>query len=54
MEAKTNYRGLGRRKSSTARVLLMLGQGKFTINQKPVKEYLKSPLLIKTLCNLLP
>ncbi|WP_127943037.1 30S ribosomal protein S9 [Mycoplasma sp. ATU-Cv-703] len=47
MEAKTNYRGLGRRKSSTARVLLILGQGKFTINQKPVEEYLKSPLLIK-------
>jgi small subunit ribosomal protein S9 len=38
--AKDNYfYGLGRRKSSTARVRLMSGKGEITINGKPAGEY---------------
>ena len=33
------YRGTGRRKSSTARVLLQSGNGTITINKKPIDEY---------------
>jgi small subunit ribosomal protein S9 len=33
------YEGIGRRKESTARVRLMSGTGKFTVNEKPVEEY---------------
>ena len=31
--------GLGRRKSSVARVRVRAGSGKFTVNQKPMDEY---------------
>ncbi|MGL4251966.1 MAG: 30S ribosomal protein S9 [Metamycoplasmataceae bacterium] len=41
------YRGLGRRKSSTARVIIKEGTGKFTINKRESKEYLRSDILIK-------
>ncbi|MGL5205040.1 MAG: 30S ribosomal protein S9 [Metamycoplasmataceae bacterium] len=41
------YRGLGRRKSSTARVIIKEGIGKFTINKRESKEYLRSDILIK-------
>lgn len=41
------YRGLGRRKSSTARVIIKNGSGKFTINKRDSKEYLRSDILIK-------
>lgn len=34
------FYALGRRKSSTARVRLMGGKGKFIINGKPIDEYL--------------
>ncbi len=34
-----NYEGVGRRKESTARVRLMSGSGKFTVNDRPVEEY---------------
>lgn len=34
------YYALGRRKSATARVRLMNGKGNFTVNSKPVNEYL--------------
>ena len=38
--ATSNYfYGLGRRKSSTARVRLSGGKGNFTINDKPLTEY---------------
>ncbi|UWD34318.1 30S ribosomal protein S9 [Mesomycoplasma molare] len=43
----THYRGLGRRKSSTARVIIKPGQGKFIINKREAKDYLMSDLLIK-------
>ena len=33
------YEGVGRRKESTARVRLMSGSGKFTVNDRPVEEY---------------
>lgn len=33
------YYGLGRRKSSTARVRLTTGKGEITVNGKPVNEY---------------
>ena len=33
------YEGIGRRKESTARVRLMTGTGKFTVNDRPVEEY---------------
>jgi small subunit ribosomal protein S9 len=36
------FYGLGRRKSATARVRLMTGKGKITVNEKPVQEYLAS------------
>ncbi|CAC13669.1 30S RIBOSOMAL PROTEIN S9 [Mycoplasmopsis pulmonis] len=41
------FRGLGRRKSSVARVILLKGSGKFTINKREAKEYLKSDIYIK-------
>jgi len=33
------FEGIGRRKESTARVRLMTGSGKFTVNEKPLEEY---------------
>jgi small subunit ribosomal protein S9 len=33
------FEGIGRRKESTARVRLMAGTGKFTINDKPLEDY---------------
>ncbi|MBN0970802.1 30S ribosomal protein S9 [Mycoplasma phocoeninasale] len=47
MANKIRYYGLGRRKSSVARVYLLPGKGKFIINGKEAKEYLASDLLIK-------
>ncbi|MDC8901046.1 30S ribosomal protein S9 [Metamycoplasma hyosynoviae] len=41
------YYGLGRRKSSVARVYILPGSGKFTINFKEAKQYLNSDILIK-------
>ncbi|BDX52689.1 30S ribosomal protein S9 [Metamycoplasma equirhinis] len=47
MADKIRYYGLGRRKSSVARVYLLPGSGKFLINGKESKQYLNSDLLIK-------
>jgi small subunit ribosomal protein S9 len=33
------YEGVGRRKTSTARVRVMQGNGKITVNDKPCEEY---------------
>lgn len=41
------YRGLGRRKSSTARVILRPGKGKFIINKREALAYLTSNLYIQ-------
>ena len=38
--ANTKYYGTGRRKSSVARVYLVPGTGKITINKKDIDEYL--------------
>ncbi|UQS86379.1 30S ribosomal protein S9 [Nicoliella spurrieriana] len=43
--AQVQYRGTGRRKDSTARVLLVPGTGKVIINDKPVEEYIPFPNL---------
>ena len=34
------YYGTGRRKSAVARVFIKQGSGKFTVNDKPVDEFL--------------
>ncbi|ADE19599.1 30S ribosomal protein S9 [Mycoplasma crocodyli] len=41
------YRGLGRRKSSVARVILRPGKGKFVINSREAREYLTSDIYLK-------
>lgn len=41
------FHGLGRRKSSSARVTIKKGTGKFLINKIDSKQYLKSDILIK-------
>ena len=38
--ASTKYYGTGRRKSSVARVYLVPGTGKITINKRDIDEYL--------------
>ncbi len=38
--SKTLYSGTGRRKSSVARVRLVAGTGKITINKRDIEEYL--------------
>ena len=45
--AETKFHGLGRRKSSSARVTIQKGSGKFLINKVEAKNYLKSDILIK-------
>ncbi len=43
------YRGLGRRKSSTARVVLTPGTGKILVNGVDVNEYMPFPTLVMDL-----
>ena len=43
--ATTQYRGTGRRKSSVARVRLLPGTGKVTINKKDLNDYFPAELL---------
>ena len=33
------YEGVGRRKESSARVRIMSGSGKFTVNERPLEDY---------------
>lgn len=40
------YRGTGRRKTSVAQVRLVEGTGKYTINDRPIEEYLDYEVLI--------
>ncbi|WP_427902859.1 30S ribosomal protein S9 [Metamycoplasma alkalescens] len=47
MAEKIRYYGLGRRKSSVARVYLIPGKGNFVINGKEAKQYLNSGILLK-------
>lgn len=46
-DKKITYRGLGRRKSSVARVIITPGTGEFKINKRAAKDYLKLDLLIQ-------
>lgn len=41
------YEGVGRRKSSTARVRIYAGQGNFTVNDRPMEEYFPRPLWLQ-------
>ncbi|WP_036436727.1 30S ribosomal protein S9 [Mycoplasma elephantis] len=42
-----SYRGLGRRKSSTARVIIKPGSGSFVVNNREAKLYLNSDIFIQ-------
>jgi small subunit ribosomal protein S9 len=44
---KIEYKSLGRRKSSTARVTIKPGKGNFIINKRKSKDYLMSNILIQ-------
>lgn len=46
-QEEIKYKGLGRRKSSSARVTIKKGSGEYIINKRSAKEYLKSDILIK-------
>ena len=39
MASKVQYRATGRRKTSVARVYMVLGEGNFLINKRPLEEY---------------
>ncbi|MEO9263383.1 MAG: 30S ribosomal protein S9 [Candidatus Baltobacteraceae bacterium] len=41
----SNIQATGRRKRAIARVVLSLGQGKITVNKKPIEEYFPRPQL---------
>lgn len=45
--AEAIYKGLGRRKSSTARVIIKPGKGLFKINKREARDYLMSDLLLQ-------
>lgn len=45
--AKAEYKGLGRRKSSVAKVQLIAGTGKITVNKKAPNEYFPNDLVIQ-------
>ncbi|MCK5807096.1 MAG: 30S ribosomal protein S9 [Mycoplasmataceae bacterium] len=45
--ADLEYKGLGRRKSSTARVRMAPGKGGFIINKRPARDYLMSDILLQ-------
>ncbi|VEU70972.1 30S ribosomal protein S9 [Mycoplasmopsis glycophila] len=45
--SKVEYRGLGRRKSSVARVKISTGTGKFIINNRDARDYLTSDIYLK-------
>lgn len=45
--AKVEYKGLGRRKSSVAKVMLVPGTGKILVNKREPKEYFPNDLVIQ-------
>ena len=49
-ENKNIYTGTGHRKTSVARVTLIPGKGKITINGKDVHDYLPFEVLVMDLC----
>ena len=48
-DAKVEYKGLGRRKTSVARVCLVPGTGKITVNTRDLKDYFPNMFLIQNL-----
>ena len=49
-ESKNVYTGTGHRKTSVARVKLIPGKGKITVNGREVNDYFPNKLLIMDLC----
>jgi len=47
MKPETTFRGTGRRKTSTARVRLFPGSGKFTVNNRELATHLKVERFVK-------
>jgi len=47
--AEQYYEGVGRRKTSTARVRVMNGTGEFMVNEKPLNEFFTRPGDIQTI-----
>ncbi|SFL90603.1 30S ribosomal protein S9 [Halanaerobium salsuginis] len=47
MASEVQYRGTGRRKTSTARVRLLPGDGKFLVNDVEINDYFNRKSLIK-------
>lgn len=47
MSANLEFKALGRRKSSVARVKLTKGAGKFIVNSRDAREYLTSDIYLK-------
>jgi len=47
MASEVQYRGTGRRKTSTARVRLLPGDGKFLVNDREIDNYFNRKSLIK-------
>ncbi len=47
--SKVEYKGLGRRKASVARVLMVKGAGRFTVNGRELKDYFQNMFLIQNL-----
>lgn len=48
-ETKVEYKGLGRRKTSIARVCLIPGSGQITVNKRKLNEYFPNLFLIQNL-----
>ena len=48
-ETKVEYKGLGRRKTSIARVCLIPGSGQITVNTRKLNEYFPNIFLIQNL-----
>ena len=47
MLKQIEYKGLGRRKTSIAKVLMVPGKGKVLVNDKPLKDYFPNHLIIQ-------
>lgn len=47
MLKQIEYKGLGRRKTSIAKVLMVPGKGKVLVNDKTLKEYFPNDLIIQ-------
>lgn len=47
MLKQIEYKGLGRRKTSIAKVLMVPGKGKVLVNDKPLKDYFPNNLIIQ-------